>query len=78
MAIAKIQNPIDNNPENQNAEVVVNPDGSEIGAISVLEIIGAAAGAAGQFPIQEVDVSEYGSISIQRTGTYNLTEQFEC
>jgi len=76
--IVKVQNPPDTAIEHQQADVVVNPDGSEIGAISVLEITGAAADAAGEFPIQEVDVSEYGSISLQRTGTYNLTEQFEC
>lgn len=75
--IAEIQNPPSSAPESKYADVVVNPNGSEIGAVAVLEVEGSA-DAAGEFSVQETDVSEYGSLSLQRKGTFNLTDTFEC
>lgn len=75
--IVKVTNPPDTSPEHQQSDTAVNPDGSNIGAISVLEVAGSA-DAAGEFSVQETDVSEYGSLSVQRKGTFNLTDAFEC
>lgn len=56
---------------------VKNSDGTNVGAVIATTVTGSANGA-GQFEVTALDVSAYKTISLQRTGTYNLTCQFEC
>ena len=56
---------------------VMNSDGTNVGAVIATTVTGSANGA-GQFEVTAIDVSSYKTISLQRTGTYNLTCQFEC
>lgn len=56
---------------------VMNSDGTNVGAVTATTVTGSANGA-GQFEVTAIDVSAYKTISLQRTGTYNLTCQFEC
>lgn len=59
------------------ATIVANSDGSNVGAVTTTTVTGSANGA-GQFAVTAIDVSAYKSLSMQTTGTYSLTQAFEC
>lgn len=56
---------------------VTNPDGSSIGSVTATTVTGTA-NAVGQYPIAATDVSAYKNLSLQLTGVYSGTVQFEC
>jgi hypothetical protein len=56
---------------------VTNPDGTNIGEVTSTVVTGTANGA-GQYPIAATDVSAYKNLSLQLTGVYSGTLQFEC
>lgn len=55
---------------------VMNSDGTTVGNVAITEVAGTANGA-GQFDVTAINVSQFKSISLHRTGTYNLTSTFE-
>lgn len=56
---------------------VKNSDGTNISYVSTLVVTGSANGV-GQFEVNAIDVSQYKSLSLQRTGTFAVSVAFEC
>ena len=56
---------------------VTNPDGSNVGSLTTTTVTGSA-NANGAFAVTAIDVSAYKTISLQTSGTFNLTQAFEA